>query len=166
MDWLPVTLKWLLASMLAVWLRLSSTVHLLLIMMALDFFTGVALAIYTGKLDKKASYDGFLRKSMTLLLITMAHLAAAPLGLAIDLGEVMAIGYTFNEIISIVQNCAAMGVSIPTVLVDNIKKFRKMKFMSSTEISKELDENTVEKTTTTVNVEKKETVVVEKKGDQ
>jgi toxin secretion/phage lysis holin len=163
-DWIPVALKWLIASMIAAWFKLSSTIHLLLIMMALDFFTGVVVAVMEGKLDKRASYEGFLRKSMTLLLITMAHLAAAPLNLSIDLGEVMAVGYTFNEIISIIQNCAAAGVPIPAALVENILKLRKMKFMSSTEVQKELGDGSVVTTKTTVNVNKEE-VTVEKKTD-
>lgn len=119
--------KWGVATVVALWGGLSATVHLLLIMMAFDFVTGIAVAIIERKVASSESFRGMVRKTLTLVMVAVCHFATKPMGLSFDLGEVVAVAYTVNEIISIVENCARAGVPIPPVVLESLSKFKRLR---------------------------------------
>jgi toxin secretion/phage lysis holin len=119
-------LKWLVACVLSIWAGLSTTVHLLVVLMALDFFTGLTGAIVTQRLSAAVSFRGLAKKTMTLVLIYVGHSITKPLNVGFDLGEMIALAYVLNEVISITENCVEVGVPIPPILSQTLAKFRKV----------------------------------------
>ncbi len=121
---LLAVLKWAAASLTALWMSLSTTVHLLCVMMALDFCTGLAGAFILRRISGAASFRGLMKKVMTLVLVYVGHVITKPLNVGFDLGEMVALAYVVNEVISIVENCALVGVPIPPILVQSLSKIK------------------------------------------
>lgn len=119
-------IKWGAALLTSIWASLSGTIHILVIMMAIDFATGVLYAINEKKLDSSISFKGLIKKTMTLIMVYVCHMITKPMNLAFDLGEVIALGYVANEVISITENCARVGVPIPPVIMDALAKFKSL----------------------------------------
>lgn len=131
-------IKWIGATIVAIWTSLTGVVQLLLILMAADFATGLISGFVQKKLDSQISYRGIARKTAILILISVVHLAGKPLGLGVDLGGIIAIAYCVNELISIVENCVKCGAPVPGVLIDSLAKFKQ--FRAPEESSRQLSQ--------------------------
>lgn len=123
---LLAVLKWLTAMVISIWAGISTTVHLLCVLMALDFFTGLTGAFIRRKLSADVSFQGLAKKVMVLVLVYVGHSITKPLNVGFDLGEMIALAYVLNEVLSIIENCADVGVPIPPVLIQSLSKFRKI----------------------------------------
>lgn len=114
--------KWLLGALLSIWVSIGVAMHLLLVMMALDFGSGVLCAVRRGDLSSHVSFMGLLKKIAILVVVGTAYLlqhalqAIDGVRLVIDLGQMVALVYVWNESISIIENCACMGAPIPEAL--------------------------------------------------
>lgn len=95
----------------------------LVLFMGADYLSGLVVAgvfhnsgkSRDGALDSRAGFKGLFRKGMVLVLV----LAAARLDLLLGadfLRDAVCIGFTANELISIVENAGLMGLPIPAVL--------------------------------------------------
>lgn len=120
-------LKWCGSLIVALWASLSSTIHLLVVMMAIDFGTGLFCAVLEKKLDPHVSFAGLIKKSLIFVMIYVCHAISKPLALGFDLGEVAALAYLVNEIISITENCARAGVPIPAAVMDTLARVKKVR---------------------------------------
>ena len=120
-----ITLKWVAAFVIAIWISLGATVQLLIIMMALDYITGIAHSIVERKLDSSIGFRGLIKKFMMFLIIYVCHKISEPFGIHFDLGEVVGLAYVFNEVLSILENCHRIGVPIPDVVTGTMAKIRK-----------------------------------------
>lgn len=95
----------------------------LLILMAADYVTGLAVAglfhksrkSEGGALESKAGWKGLCRKCMTLLLVLAAHQADLVLGTAC-LRDGVIVGFCANELLSLTENAGLMGLPMPKVL--------------------------------------------------
>lgn len=95
----------------------------LVIFMAVDYITGLIVAgvfhrsgkSETGALNSWAGYKGLCRKGVVLLLVLVATRLDLILGVDF-VRDAVCIGYTANELVSIVENVGLMGVPIPQVL--------------------------------------------------
>ena len=132
--------KWMVAAAVAWWAGLSVAVHLLLIMMAFDFATGITAGMIEKKLDSGVGWRGLGKKSLTLMLVAVCHLIVKPLGITFDLGGAVAFAYSANEVISIVENCGRAGVPIPDILLQTLAKFKSIKFSQAQRAGVILDE--------------------------
>lgn len=130
-------IKWIGATIVAIWTSLTGVVQLLLILMAADFGTGLISGFVQKKLDSQISYNGIARKTAILILISVVHLAGKPIGIGVDLGGIIAIAYCVNELISIVENCVKCGVPVPGALVDSLAKFKQ--FRAPEDVQRQLD---------------------------
>ena len=100
---------------------------ILCICMALDYVTGLVVAgvfhaskkSSGGGLDSNVGWKGLARKVATLFIILVAHFVDILLGTQY-IRDAVVIAFTVNEIISILENCALMGVPIPAVLIKGI----------------------------------------------
>ena len=92
----------------------------LLIFMAIDYFSGLAVAgIFhnskktdTGALESRAGWKGLCRKCMTFLYVLIAHILDLIIGTNY-LRDAVIIAFIVNELISITENAGLMGVSLP-----------------------------------------------------
>lgn len=105
----------------------SAGIMFLIIFMAIDYISGLAVAgIFknskktdSGALESRAGWKGLCRKGMTLAFIIVAQ------GLDVMLGttyirDAVVIGFCVNEIISIVENAGLMGLPLPSALIQAI----------------------------------------------
>lgn len=126
------TLGSLIASFFGGW---SALMMALIVLMTADYLTGLVVAAVfhksnksaNGKLESKAGWKGLCRKCMTLLLVLVAHHLDLALGVNYIRNAVI-IGFLANELISLLENAALMGVTSPTlnkaidILTDREKK--------------------------------------------
>lgn len=95
----------------------------LLIFMAVDYISGLAVALVFRKSPKTKSgggsssvgWKGLCRKGMTLLIVLVAYRLDLILGVSYIRDTVM-IGFIANETISITENAGLMGVPLPRVI--------------------------------------------------
>lgn len=104
----------------------------LVLFMAIDFFSGLAVAgifkkstkTETGALESKAGFKGLCRKGMTLLFVLIAYRLDLSIGTNYIRNTVI-IGFMANELISIVENAGLMGLPLPAILVKAIDVLKK-----------------------------------------
>lgn len=95
----------------------------LVIFMAVDYVTGLIVAgvfhrsgkSESGALESRAGFKGLCRKGGVLLLVLVATRLDLILGVDF-VRDAVCIGFTANELISIVENAGLMGIPIPKVL--------------------------------------------------
>lgn len=109
-----------------VWASISLVLQVLLLLMVLDFVTGLVVAIQTQSLDSHKSYMGIGKKAVVLALIAATAIIQQHLQIDLPLTEVVAGFYIANEFISILENAAAAGVPVPGALRDVLAKLNDM----------------------------------------
>lgn len=95
----------------------------LVLFMAVDFFSGLAVAgvfhksqkTESGALESKAGWKGICRKCMTFLFVLVAHRLDLAIGTSY-IRDTVIIGFMANELISIVENAGLMGLPLPSVM--------------------------------------------------
>ncbi|WP_420812908.1 phage holin family protein [Peribacillus acanthi] len=94
---------------------------LLLLAMAIDIFTGVIKAWKEKKLRSRNAYFGYVRKIAVFGIIIAANIVDVILQLngAIALSTV--IFYLVNEILSITENAAQIGIKVPKIITDKLQ---------------------------------------------
>lgn len=105
----------------------SIALTILVICMAIDYGSGLVVAgvfhaspkSMGGGLDSNVGWKGLVRKVATLVIILIAHFVDMLLGTEY-IRDAVVIAFTINEIVSILENCALMGVPIPKVLLKGI----------------------------------------------
>ena len=105
----------------------SIALTILVICMAIDYGSGLFVAgvfhaspkSMGGGLDRNVGWKGLVRKVATLVIILIAHFVDMLLGTEY-IRDAVVIAFTINEILSILENCALMGVPIPKVLLKGI----------------------------------------------
>lgn len=99
----------------------------LVIFMSVDYVTGLIVAgvfhrsgkTESGALESRAGFKGLCRKGGVLLLVLVATRLDLILGVDF-VRDAVCIGFTANELISIVENAGLMGIPIPKVLTKAI----------------------------------------------
>ena len=102
---------------------MDALLSVLLIMIVIDYITGISAAIYRKELCSSVGFNGILRKAAILCIVACAHM----LGQMMGVGEIRSavIGfYIANEGISIMENATDLGVPMPEKLVYILKKFK------------------------------------------
>ena len=118
----------------------DASLSTLLIFMGIDYITGLAVAACfnkspkteSGKLESKASFKGLLRKCMILLFVLIGTRLDLVMG-ASYVRDGICIAFMVNEVISITENAALMGIPLPDVLINaiNVLKSRDKNVLKS-----------------------------------
>lgn len=101
------------------------TIRALLILVIIDFLTGVAAAYMSGELIRSR---GILRSAVKIvvyaLLVSAAHLAGqiVPGGVFIEVSVLTFLGLT--ELISIIENSGKMGFAVPKKMLQKLQEIR------------------------------------------
>ncbi len=109
---------------LAQWVSLAVSVQILMILMLIDMMCGLMLASRRGLLNSKAGTDGVTKKASILIVLVVTYLLqylvehqiGAGFSLPVHIGAAVASAYCIIEVVSIIENCHALGAPIPTVL--------------------------------------------------
>lgn len=103
----------------------DSAIIALVSFMAIDYITGIVVALVfhksnktaSGGLESSAGMKGLCKKCMILLLVVVANLLDQQMG-ASYIRDGVCIAFMANELLSIVENASLMGLPIPKVITD------------------------------------------------
>ncbi|MGC7795381.1 phage holin family protein [Staphylococcus epidermidis] len=98
--------------------------YFLMVLMVIDIITGLAKAFKNKDLWSRKSMYGFGRKILIFCIIILANIIDQILKLNNGLVMVTIFFYIANEGLSIVENCAEMGVLIPNEIGEKLKVIR------------------------------------------
>lgn len=109
----------------------DSSLTTLVVFMAVDYITGLLVAIVfhkspktaTGTLESRVGWKGLCRKGVTLVIVLVACRLDMVAGTNF-LRDTAVIAFIVNETLSIIENAGLMGIPIPkaiTNVVDTLK---------------------------------------------
>jgi toxin secretion/phage lysis holin len=102
----------------------DESLTLLLVLMAIDYFTGVAASIREGSgLNSNVGFWGLFKKGLILLIMIVAHRLDVMLGADIVMGSAVFF-YIANELLSIVENYGRLGLPLPARLKNIVRVLR------------------------------------------
>ena len=107
---------------------LSELIIFLLILMAMDYASGLIVAgvfhtsgkSESGRLESRAGWKGLCRKGATLCLVYVACHLDLVLGTTFIMDAIV-IGFCLNELLSLVENIGLMGVEYPAALTNAVE---------------------------------------------
>lgn len=89
----------------------------LIILMILDYITGVLQSIYNKELSSKIGFKGLLKKVLILCVVAVSVVIEKDLGVQ-AIREVVIMFFACNEGISVLENATKMGIPLPKKLQD------------------------------------------------
>lgn len=123
-------IKWGAAFLLGWWMALGipsqKAIAGLCWLMAIDFATGIMAAYKSRKITSRQGFIGMRRKLLTLILIFTIHMFEQAFGIELHLEFMGALGFGFNEFVSILENCRTCGVNIPSRLVEGLLTVKRL----------------------------------------
>lgn len=98
----------------------------LIVFIVLDYVTGLSKAIYNQNLDSSVGFKGLLKKAVIFIILILGVL----LDRLINDGTwvfrtLICYFYVANEGISILENCAAMGLPVPDKIKEALEQLKK-----------------------------------------
>lgn len=97
----------------------------LIIMMIIDYITGVLSAIYNKKVNSKIGFKGILKKFSYILIIAVSVIVDGVLGQTGTIRTLVIYFFVANDGISILENVAEMNIPLPQKLIDTLEQLRK-----------------------------------------
>ena len=97
----------------------------LIAFMALDYISGVIVAIIEKRLSSEVGFRGLAKKFLILVFVAVGHIADTYIlgGTPAAMSAVM-LFYIANEGISIIENAAALGLPVPKKLTSIMEQIR------------------------------------------
>ncbi len=95
---------------------IQTPIVILLLLIVLDYISGVAGAIVTHKVSSSVGIAGVIRKIMVLVVVTLSLLVDLVWGLDGMIVTSSIIAFIISESISILENAVECGVPIPDKL--------------------------------------------------
>ena len=93
--------------------------QILLTAMVLDYISGMLKAFYLGEVSSRVGYKGLIKKVGILFTIVVANLTDLILGLTV-FRSAICMFFCMNELVSVLENVALIGVPIPKFLTDKL----------------------------------------------
>ncbi len=98
--------------------------YFLMMLMIIDIITGLMKAFKNKNLWSRKSMYGFGRKILIFCIIILANIIDQILNLKMGLLVITIFFYIANEGLSILENCAEMGVLVPKEIGEKLKVIR------------------------------------------
>lgn len=97
----------------------------LIAFMALDYITGVVVAVIEKRLSSEVGFRGLAKKFLILVFVAVGHIADTYIlgGTPAAMSAVM-LFYIANEGISIIENAAALGLPVPKKLTSIMEQIK------------------------------------------
>ncbi|AVF22797.1 phage holin family protein [Paenibacillus larvae] len=103
----------------------GAALDILLLVVIIDYLTGMVAGFIEGGLKSKVGFVGIARKVGIFVVVVIAHKVDALLGQSHFLRDTAVIFYIVNELLSILENCGRVGVPIPPALREAIQVLKK-----------------------------------------
>lgn len=97
----------------------------LIVVIVIDYLTGIASAIYNKKLSSKVGFKGIIKKFCYLLVVALSVVIDNLTGQSGIIRTLVIYFFVANDGISIIENMAEMNVKLPKKLVDSLDQIRK-----------------------------------------
>ena len=97
----------------------------LLIVMIVDYLTGIASAIYNKNLSSKIGLKGILKKFSYLCVVALSVVIDNLTGQSGLIRTLVIYFFVANDGLSIIENMAEMGVKLPQKLIDSLEQIKK-----------------------------------------
>lgn len=97
----------------------------LLIVIVIDYLTGIASAIYNKNLSSKIGLKGILKKFCYLLVVALSVVIDNLLGQSGLIRSLVIYFFVANDGLSIIENMAEMNVKLPQKLIDSLEQIKK-----------------------------------------
>lgn len=97
----------------------------LIIMIILDYVSGVASAIYNKKLNSQVGLKGILKKFMYLVIVCVSVILDRIIGNTGAIRTLVIYFFVANDGISILENIGKMGIPLPKKLIDTLEQLKK-----------------------------------------
>lgn len=122
-NWISVicgTIGGFIVSLLGGWDKL---IMALIILMCLDYITGLIKAYYNKELSSQIGFKGLTKKVLILVIVAVAVVAENMLGIP-AIREIVIMFFAVNEALSILENSGAMGLPLPEKLKQALLQLR------------------------------------------
>lgn len=97
----------------------------LIAFMALDYITGVIVAVIEKRLSSEVGFRGLAKKFLILVFVAVGHIADTYiLGRTPAAMSAVMLFYITNEGISIIENAAALGLPVPKKLTNIMEQIK------------------------------------------
>ena len=97
----------------------------LIIVIIIDYITGLASAIYNKELSSKIGLKGILKKFSYLCIVALSVVIDRITGQSGLIRNLVIYFFVANDGLSVIENLAEMGVKLPTKLVDSLEQIKK-----------------------------------------
>ena len=97
----------------------------LLIVMVIDYLTGIASAIYNKNLSSKIGLKGILKKFCYLCVVALSVVIDNLTGQSGLIRSLVIYFFVANDGLSIIENMAEMNVKLPQKLIDSLEQIKK-----------------------------------------
>ncbi len=94
----------------------------LLSLMLIDYITGVSSAFITKKVNSSIGGKGIIKKFIYLCVVAVGVILDNLLSVNGALRGFILYSFIFNEMLSILENCSAIGIKIPSILYRSLEK--------------------------------------------
>ena len=99
--------------------------YVLVAFIVIDYVTGVVCGIITKALSSKTGFKGIFKKVLILVLVGIGHLLDSQMiGSGSTVRTAILFFYCANEGVSILENCAALGLPVPKKLQSILAQLR------------------------------------------
>ena len=96
----------------------------LLVMIILDYISGIASAIYNKNLDSKIGLKGILKKFMYLVIVCVSVIIDKIVGKTSVVRTLVIYFFVANDGLSIIENMGKMGIPLPKKLIDTLNQLK------------------------------------------
>ena len=96
----------------------------LLVMIILDYISGIASAIYNKNLDSKIGLKGILKKFMYLIIVCVSVIIDKIVGNTGVVRTLVIYFFVANDGLSIIENMGKMGIPLPKKLIDTLNQLK------------------------------------------
>lgn len=97
----------------------------LLIVMVIDYLTGIASAMYNKELSSKIGFKGILKKFSYLCVVALSVVIDNLTSQSGLIRTLVIYFFVANDGLSIIENMAEMGVKLPQKLIDSLEQIKK-----------------------------------------
>ena len=97
----------------------------LIIVIVIDYLTGIASAIYNKELSSKIGFKGIIKKFCYLLVVALSVVIDNLTGQRGIIRSLVIYFFVANDGLSIIENMAEMGVKLPQKLIDSLEQIKK-----------------------------------------
>lgn len=96
----------------------------LLVMIILDYISGIVSAIYNKNLDSKIGLKGILKKFMYLVIVCVSVIIDKIVGNTGVVRTLVIYFFVANDGLSIIENMGKMGIPLPKKLNDTLNQLK------------------------------------------